>query len=230
MLLRRFIRSFRGARWLAVVVEFLIVVSGVLVGMQANAWSEARKRDAEAEYYLGRLVDELDTTIARFDAELEKGRSLRARTGSALAALRAGGGSEEFAGDFAAVFAIPDVLFTVTALDEMRETGKIGLLDDPEIRARLYAYSELLSFAKMQQDIVKDAFTRTFFDIHMSVDLPPDYFVSRDILTPSEEMADDPALVRLVHFANVLQFLQIELLEDARAKSVELREALAAAA
>jgi len=48
MILSRLTSAVREQNWAAVTIEFVIVLSGVIIGFQATAWNEARQ-DAERE-------------------------------------------------------------------------------------------------------------------------------------------------------------------------------------
>lgn len=71
MILRRLSTAIREQNWFAVVLEFVILILGVVMGFQVNAWNEARQeRNREAEY-LYRLDVELTAVIEDLnDAQL----------------------------------------------------------------------------------------------------------------------------------------------------------------
>lgn len=55
MILRRVIEHFRKQEWTAVFLDFLIVVAGVFVGLQANNWNEAQHEKRLERSYVERL-------------------------------------------------------------------------------------------------------------------------------------------------------------------------------
>jgi len=60
MLLRRIIAHFRKQEWTAIGIDFVIVVVGVLVGLQVNDWA-ARQADARrGEAYVQRLIADVE--------------------------------------------------------------------------------------------------------------------------------------------------------------------------
>ncbi|WDI31120.1 hypothetical protein PUV54_14285 [Hyphococcus flavus] len=70
MLLRRMTEHVKAQNWLAVGLDFLIVVFGILIAFQINNWSEGRQRDARERAYLERLhtdIVELADRRARYD-------------------------------------------------------------------------------------------------------------------------------------------------------------------
>lgn len=67
MILRRLARSVRQQDWLAVAIEFVIVVAGIFVGLQVTEWNEQRQlRERELNYLL-RLGEDLAAMSAEFD-------------------------------------------------------------------------------------------------------------------------------------------------------------------
>lgn len=58
----------REQNYYAVAVEFVIVLAGVVIGFQVNAWNEARVSDQRAVELLDRIEEEflaLEATLAR---------------------------------------------------------------------------------------------------------------------------------------------------------------------
>lgn len=64
MILRRLTANLRTQNWTAVAIDFLIVVLGVFVGIQASNWNQARIERAETRRLLMRIEPEIDQIIA----------------------------------------------------------------------------------------------------------------------------------------------------------------------
>ena len=58
MILRRITEHFKTQNWVAVAIEFVIVVFGVFVGLQAQDWSSARADRSAERAVVGRLISE----------------------------------------------------------------------------------------------------------------------------------------------------------------------------
>lgn len=86
MILRRLANSIRRQDWLAVTIEFLIVVVGIFVGLSATDWREARELRAREHAYLVRLQEDLQAMSASMSRLLERGDG---RKESVLRTLRA---------------------------------------------------------------------------------------------------------------------------------------------
>ncbi len=60
MILRRLTQNVKDQNWFAVVLDFIIVVVGVVIGLQVSNWNDARAEKARAAEYSERLMDDLD--------------------------------------------------------------------------------------------------------------------------------------------------------------------------
>ena len=64
MILSRLKTAIREQNWFAVVLEFLIVVMGVVIGFQITAWGQARSDQTQEQEYLSQLEGDLEETLA----------------------------------------------------------------------------------------------------------------------------------------------------------------------
>ncbi len=72
MLLRRVIQHFRNQEWTAVAIDFVIVVVGVYIGIQAQNWSNERENRIIEKQYLERLHDEVAKLIKDDELRVEQ--------------------------------------------------------------------------------------------------------------------------------------------------------------
>lgn len=61
MILQRISKAVREQNWFAVVLEFVIVVAGVMLAFQITAWNEAGARSAQTAIFYERLAEDLQT-------------------------------------------------------------------------------------------------------------------------------------------------------------------------
>ncbi len=64
MLLRRVMRHVSDQNWLAVFIDFLIVVVGIFVGLQVQSWSINRAELKQERVYLERILADVERSIA----------------------------------------------------------------------------------------------------------------------------------------------------------------------
>ena len=60
MLLRSVIKHVKDQNWFAVFLDFLIVVVGVFIGIQANDWNAQRVEQSLEQDYLERLREDVE--------------------------------------------------------------------------------------------------------------------------------------------------------------------------
>ena len=63
MILRRLTANFKTQNWIAIAIDFLIVVVGVFVGIQASNWNQARLEKRETEHLLKRIEPQIDQIL-----------------------------------------------------------------------------------------------------------------------------------------------------------------------
>lgn len=88
MILRRLATNFRAQNWTAISIEFVLLVTGVFLGLQASNWNQDRQEKQE----LRALLSQLQGELARFDSYLGSIRTYYAVT-DRYAALAAAGWS-----------------------------------------------------------------------------------------------------------------------------------------
>ena len=74
MILRRLAHSIRRQDWFAVAIEFVIVVAGIVVGLQVTDWNERRLMRERELNYLQRMAEDLSRMGAEFQQILDYGR------------------------------------------------------------------------------------------------------------------------------------------------------------
>ena len=79
MFLRRLAVALRRQAWPTVIIEFLLVVLGVLLALQLDNWNEQRKDRALFQDYLVQLQADLREDIKQAERRIEAARSLDER-------------------------------------------------------------------------------------------------------------------------------------------------------
>jgi hypothetical protein len=86
MILRSLAQALRRQDWLAIAIEFLIVVAGIFVALQVTDWNEQRQLRARELNYLQRMAEDVARMESAFDQILARGGG---RSAVALRAFRA---------------------------------------------------------------------------------------------------------------------------------------------
>lgn len=143
MILRRVMAHVRAQNWLAVALDFLIVVVGVFIGLQVQEWSEARAERSLERVYIGRLADDLRADIHGIDWMIEIYQTkqevlLDLRDGPPSVVME--GDPEEAARnlDYTAWKGVPGPRLAI--YDELIGSGNLSLLQDLDLRNALADY------------------------------------------------------------------------------------------
>jgi hypothetical protein len=147
MLLRRTIKNLKNQDWSAVVLEFVLVVLGIFVALQANNWNEARKDRIDEQQFMSRLhgdiqlAEDLSSRVRarRLDlleslldaADVIFGRARREMLNDQE--CRAIGSSHYFN------ISISDL----PSLAELMSTGRMAIIQDAQLRTALVGLQQI---------------------------------------------------------------------------------------
>lgn len=143
MILDNLTRALKTQNWLAAGIEFLIVVSGVVIGFQINAWNEGRQDQARAALYLERLSADLEENLRRNTNDVAFRTSVREL---GIDALDYAAGRAEPDSDWAVITAFFNAsqagssLLVTSTYDEILSVGDQRLVGDAALRNELTAY------------------------------------------------------------------------------------------
>ena len=167
MILRSVMRHVREQNWLAVGIDFFIVIVGVFIGIQVANWNEARLETHQQRVYLVRLQSDFKGIDDRLDEHFVVYQQMIDGAAYVLPLLRM---SDE---DFDAV-AIDEVRLAVAVnalaaqrvpppssatYMEMLSEGHLSMMHSSRLRDRLAAYDRVL-------DIMRDV-SRMSIDVHI---------------------------------------------------------------
>ena len=63
MLLRRIAEHLRSQNWFAVMLDLVVVIAGIYIGLQADAWMTSRQEHALEREYVERLLADMEESI-----------------------------------------------------------------------------------------------------------------------------------------------------------------------
>jgi len=143
MILRRIMDHVKAQNWTAIALDFVIVVSGVFIGIQVSNWNEARVNHKTERAYLELLRRDLQSTMADVEeqAAFEK---FQAETANSIWRLIEETPSEERHQKLGMLFSQLSARRTLkidspTFLD-LQSSGKLGLISDPALRNDIVRY------------------------------------------------------------------------------------------
>jgi len=164
MVLRRVREHVLHHNWFAVAIDFIIVVGGVFVGIQASNWNQARLDRAQGREYRAMLIDDLEANQQNLALRKRYYTWVRSEGLKTLAALgsppsRLGG---QFLVDSYQASQIVPWSLKRNTYDQIIAAGRIGLLGDANLRDRISNYyvgsdvtGENLSSVMPYRDIIR---------------------------------------------------------------------------
>jgi hypothetical protein len=162
MILRRISYHLHHQNWLALCLEMVIVVAGIFIGLQIDAWRSSQV-DREVEHkYLERLLSDMEESILAQRERIDSTSVGIANIDFLASSLHSGDLDTEQVDrlgegyDWIGTIAFPET--NMSTIHELQATGKILLIQDLRIRnaigrlERSYARSEF--FANYNQEVV----------------------------------------------------------------------------
>jgi hypothetical protein len=142
MVLRRFRQHVGDHNWFAVAVDFLIVVIGVFLGIQASNWNQARLNHQQARQYRAMLRNDLDANLANLATRRRYYQWVRSEGLATLEALRRPSSElgEQFLVDAYQTSQIQPWVLKRTTYDQIVSVGAMGELGSPLLRDEIANY------------------------------------------------------------------------------------------
>jgi hypothetical protein len=143
MILDNLTRAFKTQNWLAAATEFVIVIAGVVIGFQVNAWNEGRQDQARGRLYLERLATDFEENVRRTETDIVFRTDVR---NLGLEALAYAAGRREPETSWRVVAAYFNASQAGSSypvrstFEEMLATGDLRLIDNLELRGQLNVY------------------------------------------------------------------------------------------
>ncbi len=153
MIMRRLAQNLRDQNWTTILVEFVLLVLGVFLGIQAANWNETRRERALESEYIARLQRDfraIDTRLAGNLSIWERNASAPIRLLADLEAYQQGGTwprkRADMLADFASTMGSRIPAPRAASHVELLSAGKLGLMRDTRLRDALLDYDTQTGF------------------------------------------------------------------------------------
>lgn len=144
MLLRRVIEHVRKQEWTAIAIDFVIVVVGVFVGIQAANWNEMRADEARARGYLERIHNDLEADLANYQNRMRFWNAVSAYGRTGLAYADSGSKPDRTQWELLLAYfqasQVGEFWTRSTTYDELRGAGELNLIANLDLRNALANY------------------------------------------------------------------------------------------
>ena len=154
MILTRLSRAVREQNWFAVVLEFVIVIAGVVIGFQITGWNEARMERASEALALARIQDDVVQNLRELDARIRSDQSRNQDNRIMVAAVTTGSLAPEDAGAFQT--AVEQLLFfsrppiSQPSYDALEQSGDLTVISNDDLLRRLAELRSDLAWVESQ--------------------------------------------------------------------------------
>ncbi|MCY7354397.1 MAG: DUF6090 family protein [Lysobacter sp.] len=143
MILRRFSESLKQQNWVAICIEFVLLVAGVFLGIQVANWNAERETRQKAAIFTERLKADLREEAWSYQYLIEYSRDVLANAEIAVDALsgKAAASNEALLVSAYRATQYKQRTRRRSTYDELISTGTIGLIQDQRLRdttMRLY--------------------------------------------------------------------------------------------
>ena len=154
MLLRRVIQHVRKQEWTAIGIDFVIVVVGVFVGIQAQQWSNEREQRRLERVYLERVLSDINLSIETNELNIARLTANSEGSTLVLESLRRCSlpvaQRDDFADGLSDVAKVGPSVFVLSTMEEMLSAGNFSIIRNQKLRDAL---NGLARDAKYQHNI-----------------------------------------------------------------------------
>ena len=139
MILRRLAEAVRTQNWFTVFIELVIVIVGIVAGIEVANWNQERLDRRQEQLYLERLHADLEAAIGEVSEARDGLRSWRTRAHDTLFALidNDPAATDDNGFELQASTRIALAEPQMATLHELISAGQLGIITDREIRAAL---------------------------------------------------------------------------------------------
>ena len=160
MILQNISKAIREQNYYAVVLEFVIVIAGVVIGFQINAWAENRAQAQRERAMLERLLAETEAAVVELERRVDLNAQAAEDLEYALATLQQGGienaDTDRLIRGLGSTAYFPATTPPRAVQDELINSGRSAELDSSKVREALGRYNAELSFIAEQLGYFRD--------------------------------------------------------------------------
>ncbi len=164
MILRRLSQSIKDQNWMAITIEFVLLVVGVFLGIQVANWNVERETNKKAVEATDKLIEDLRAESWRYQFLLEYHRDVRDAAEKTVGALsgKAPLSNEEFLVNAYRASQYKQGASRRSTYDELVSTGSIALIKDTKLRnVSVRAYS-LTTIENMVKEGIESRYRELF--------------------------------------------------------------------
>ena len=232
MIFRRLKAHIEKENWLAVGIDFAIVVIGVFIGIQVANWNEARQIDERRANALLSLQAQTEENIRIIQSRYSTLSEMAMREHAVSTALQRGGAGidpDQLTLAFARVMYFSSLVLNQSHYDALNQSGDLAIINDPDVLIALNRFMRRTKWVQRQYDAFHPAIgglaeSWTDYILHRSTG----NLIRTDVVVELDRLLADP--VALSDFAENARMKAIFLtyLSTIMDGAIELCETLSA--
>jgi len=214
MVYRRLQKHWSDQDWFAVSLELTVVVVGIVLGLQFTDWNESRKERALEAYYLEQLNTDFKESLDLWDGYLVQ---MQEQTIHSIAVAQtlldkslSSDTRQKFDSDWSYLWGWLHLNFLTTTLDELRDTGRLTLIQSNELRQELVNFNTHLEIQETYNTNLGNMLMSFYKELGEATRMKPGSF---ELLSSNEELLADE---RIYDFVNQVAIYKSMILEQAR--------------
>ena len=211
MILQNISKAIREQNYYAVALEFVIVIAGVVIGFQINAWAEGRAQAEREAALLDRLHDEVEDAVGELRAMVELYDTVNAQRADVIERLIArdfeGMDEDAMTSGIVSSGILPAFSAREGVYNEIVSAGMLSGLGDRAFREALGEYRSSVTFLRGQIDYFRDianSDTEITETLYVSRVYAPGTARERRYAVDWEGAAADPEFMQLLLSGNNL--------------------------
>jgi hypothetical protein len=210
MILRRLSQSLKQQNWTAIWIEFILLVSGVFLGMQVSNWNAEREINKKAAIFTERLKADLRNEAFFYQYLIEYNRDVLASAQNAVNALT---GKVPLSDEQLLINAYRATQYKNpqrfrATYDEMISTGNIGLIKDQKLRLTAMRVYNVVSMDSFAQEGVQSRYREAF---RMSIDNDVQQALAKQCGDRYVQRGDYQAILNAIDYPCTLDLPQREI-------------------
>ena len=146
---------------MAIAIEFVLLVSGVFLGIQAQQWQQGREEQRLERVYLERILSDINLSIETNELNITRLEGLSNGQALVVESLRAcvlpDDKKDAFADGVSDIAKVGPSVFVLSTIEEMLSAGHFSLIRNPDMRDTL---NGLARDAKYQANIFTAIYTQ----------------------------------------------------------------------
>jgi hypothetical protein len=210
MILRRLSQSLKEQNWTAIVIEFVLLVSGVFLGIQVSNWNAERETKQKAEVFTQRLKADLREEAFGYQYLIEYNRDVLAAAEKAVNALT---GKVPLSNEQLLINAYRATQYKQpqrfrASYDELISTGNIGLIKDQQLRLTAMRVYNVATMDNMVREGAQSHYREAF---RMSIDNDVQRALNKQCGDHYVERGDYKAILNVIDYPCTLDLPQREI-------------------